>query len=160
VAELDAQSGTTQSTVGKPRVGSAGNGWGLTATGAEYGDTGGASRFFPTFRYEAKAASRERPRDGDNAHPTVKPLALIQWLVRLVTPPGGLVLDCFAGSGTTGEAAVLEGIRCVLIERDATSVPLIRNRLDRRLDPVTFLRNTATEVTEATLFDKMEEISP
>jgi DNA modification methylase len=78
----------------------------------------------------------------------------MRWLVRLVTPPGGLVLDPFAGSGTTGEAALLEGFRCVLIERDATSVPLIRNRLDRRLDPVTFLQHTAA--TEATLFDEME----
>lgn len=42
-------------------------------------------------------------------HPTVKPVALMQWLVRLVTPPGGTVLEPFAGSGTTAEACVLEG---------------------------------------------------
>ena len=64
---------------------------------AEYDDSGGASRFFPTFRYEAKAGSAQRPRHEDTAHPTVKPLALMQWLVRLVTPPGGTVLEPFAG---------------------------------------------------------------
>jgi DNA modification methylase len=59
-----------------------------------YGDTGGASRFFPTFRYEAKAPSTERPRVVGVAHPTVKPLALMSWLVRLVTPPSVPTLVC------------------------------------------------------------------
>lgn len=95
---------------------------------AGYGDTGGASRFFPTFRYQAKAPSRERPRVNGTAHPTVKPLEL---LVRLVTPPGGAVLDPFAGSGTTAEACALEGFRCVLIEREPDYVPLIEARLSR-----------------------------
>lgn len=60
--ELDRQSGASTSRVGKPRGAEAGDGWGMTATGAEYADAGGASRFFPTFRYEAKAPKRERPR--------------------------------------------------------------------------------------------------
>lgn len=71
------------------------------------------SRFF----YCAKAPKRERPVVDGVAHPTVKPLALMRWLVRLVTPPGGLVLDPFAGSGTTVEAAMLEGFRVTAIER-------------------------------------------
>ena len=96
-----------------------------------YGDSGGASRFFPTFRYQAKAPTRERPKVDGVAHPTVKPLALMQWLVRLVTPPGGLVLDPFAGSGTTGEAALLEGMRAILVERDEQYLPLIAARLER-----------------------------
>ena len=96
-----------------------------------YGDTGGASRFFPTFRYEAKAPSSERPRVDGIAHPTVKPLALMQWLVRLVTPPGGVVLEPFAGSGATAEACVTEGFRCIAIEREADYLPLIRQRLDK-----------------------------
>ena len=96
-----------------------------------YGDTGGASRFFPTFRYEAKAPTSERPRVDDIAHPTVKPLALMQWLVRLVTPPGGVVLEPFAGSGTTAEACVTEGFRCIAIEREADYLPLIVSRLDK-----------------------------
>jgi len=55
----------------------------------------------------------------------------MRWLVRLVTPPGGTVLDPFAGSGTTGEAAMLEGFDAVLIEQDAQHVADIRHRMDR-----------------------------
>jgi DNA modification methylase len=95
-----------------------------------YGDTGGASRFFPVFRFEAKAPAAERPRVDGVAHPTVKPLALMRWLVRLVTPPGGVVLDPFLGSGTTAHAARAEGFGCVGIEREETYLPLIRARLD------------------------------
>jgi site-specific DNA-methyltransferase (adenine-specific) len=98
---------------------------------AQTGDTGGASRFFPVFRYQAKAPKKERPTiEGLPSHPTVKPLALMRWLVRLVTPPAGLILDPFAGTGTTGEAALAEGLRAVLIERDPGYVQLIRARLD------------------------------
>jgi DNA modification methylase len=89
----------------------------------------GASRFFPVFRYEAKAPTAERPRDGQVAHPTVKPLDLMRWLVRLVTPPGGTVLDPFAGSGTTAEACVIEGFQCITVEREADYLPLIVARL-------------------------------
>lgn len=92
---------------------------------------GAASRFFPVFRYEAKAPTSERPRDGETAHPTVKPLDLMRWLVRLVTPPGGTVLEPFAGSGTTAEACVIEGFRCIAIEREADYLPLIVNRLSK-----------------------------
>ncbi len=95
-------------------------------------DSGGASRFFPVFRYEAKAPARERPHLEDGtAHPTVKPLKLMRWLVRLVTPPGGTVLDPFAGSGTTGEACLIEGFRCILAEKDPTSAELIKVRLSK-----------------------------
>lgn len=109
---------------------------GLTGEPAFYGDEGGASRFFPTFRYEAKAPTSERPRDGDVAHPTVKPLDLMRWLVRLVTPPAGLILDPFAGSGPTGEAAIVEGFRAVLVEREADYLPLIMSRLTKPIEPV------------------------
>jgi site-specific DNA-methyltransferase (adenine-specific) len=88
---------------------------------------GGASRFF----YCAKAPKSERPKIDGVSHPTVKPLSLMRWLVRLVTPPGGTVLDPFAGSGTTGEAAILEGFRVTLIEREREYVPLIMVRLAR-----------------------------
>lgn len=63
-------------------------------------------------------------------HPTVKPLALMRWLVRLVTPPGGTVLEPFLGSGTTAHAARAEGFECIGIERDESYLPLIRYRLD------------------------------
>jgi site-specific DNA-methyltransferase (adenine-specific) len=140
-AELDRQSGYSTSpasvTGGANRTGDSGP----AALGRQddvpcYGDSGGASRFFPTFRYEAKADTGERPRVGGVAHPTVKPLDLMRWLVRLVTPPGGLVLDPFAGSGTTAEACVVEGFRCVAVEREPTYLPLIVARLVKELQPV------------------------
>ena len=86
-------------------------------------DTGGASRFFPVFKYQAKAPKKERPvierEDGSKIqHPTVKPLALLEWLVELITPPGGTVLDPFAGSGTTLQAALNKGFQPIGIEQD------------------------------------------
>lgn len=96
---------------------------------AQSGVFGGASRFFPVFRYQAKAPTRERPKADGVAHPTVKPLALMRWLVRLVTRPGGVVLDLFAGSGTTAEAAIAEGFRCILAEQYQPYIPLIQQRL-------------------------------
>ncbi len=95
-------------------------------------DAGGASRFFPVFRYEAKAPASERPRLPDGtAHPTVKPLALMRWLVRLVTPPGGVVLDWCAGTGTTLEACVIEGFPSVGIERHEPYADLCVTRLSK-----------------------------
>lgn len=102
------------------------------------GDKGGASRFFPTFRYEAKAPGHERPEVDGVAHATVKPLDLMRWLVRLVTRRGGRVLDPFAGSGTTGEAALLEGMEAVLIELEETHLPLILQRVRKPLQPSMF----------------------
>jgi len=64
-----------------------------------------------------------------NVHPTVKPIALMRWLCRLVTPPGGLVLDPFNGSGSTGCAAVLEGFRYLGAELDAEYVEIARKRI-------------------------------
>ena len=77
---------------------------------------------------------------GHTAHPTVKPLDLMRWLVRLVTPPGGTCLDPFAGSGTTAEACLLEGFRCITIEREPDYLPLIVQRINRRRDPVAATR--------------------
>jgi site-specific DNA-methyltransferase (adenine-specific) len=114
-------------------------------------DSGGASRFF----YCAKASKREREaglghldeqrrtdgRDGDcdnprlrtsarrNTHPTVKPLSLMRWLVRLITPPGGLVLDPFTGSGSTGCAAVAEGFRFTGCELSDEYAEIARARI-------------------------------
>jgi DNA modification methylase len=64
-----------------------------------------------------------------NIYPTVKPIELMRWLVRLLTPPGGLMLDPFAGSGSTGAAAVLEGARFLGIEREAAYLPIARARI-------------------------------
>ena len=76
-------------------------------------DTGSAARFF----YTAKASRDDR--EGGNTHPTVKPTDLMRYLCRLVTPPGGVVLDPFMGSGSTGKAAMLEGFGFIGIEREA-----------------------------------------
>lgn len=87
-----------------------------------FGDAGNAARFF----YTAKADAHDR---AGSKHPTVKPVDLMQWLVRLVTPKGGLVLDPFAGTGTTAEAAFREGMRCALVEREAEYQDCIRRRM-------------------------------
>lgn len=92
-----------------------------TPNGTVYTDSGSAARFF----YSAKASRADR---NGSKHPTVKPIALMQWLARLITPPGGTVLDPFAGSGTTGAAAEREGLRAVLIEREAEYVEDIKRR--------------------------------
>lgn len=115
-----------------------------------YGDLGGASRFF----YVAKADQSERVKVSGVAHPTVKPLTLMRWLVRLVTPPGGTVLDPFAGSGTTVEACLLEGFRCIAIEREADYLPLIVQRINRRRDPVAAVEASGED---GGLFDLLEE---
>ena len=120
-----------------------------------YGDTGGASRFF----YVAKASKRDRnegleelepqrhsdrqnaegvggdnPRNRTNEakqnfHPTVKPTDLMRYLIKLVTPPGGVVLDPFTGSGSTGKAAILEGFDFIGIELTEEYLPIIEGRL-------------------------------
>ena len=89
--------------------------------------SGEASRFF----YTAKAPKRERPNVDGVQHPTVKPLAIMEWLIRLVTPPGGVLLDPFAGSGTTLEAARKAGFSSIGIEAEETYLPLIDQRLQR-----------------------------
>jgi len=131
-----------------------GNGKGVYQGRREgYNDSGGVSRFF----YVAKASRAERnaglegfeegpapgskrsaPAEGRtsalgrpraNHHPTVKPVALMRWLVRLVTPTGGTVLDPFAGSGTTGIAAALEGFRFIGMEQDAGYAEIAEARI-------------------------------
>jgi site-specific DNA-methyltransferase (adenine-specific) len=125
----------------------------------------GASRFFTVtewddapFRYVAKPSRAERNAGTDrNIHPTVKPLDLMRWLVRLVTPPGGVVLDPFAGSGTTLAAAILEGLDCVGVEMTDDYLPLIEGRCTwaekaARFGPVTG-RPRADADDTPTLFD-------
>lgn len=87
-----------------------------------FNDSGSAARFF----YTAKAGADDRL---GSKHPTVKPLDLMQYLCRLVTPKGGTVLDPFAGTGTTGEAAFREGFNAVLIERETEYQNDIRRRM-------------------------------
>lgn len=91
-----------------------------------------AARFF----YSAKADANDRL---GSKHPTVKPVDLMRWLVRLVCPKGGTVLDPFAGTGTTGEAAYWEGCNAILCEREeqfqkdiARRMSLVTSSLDAR----------------------------
>lgn len=90
------------------------------------------ARFF----YIPKANSSERPRAGEVAHPTVKPLELMRYLVKLVTPPGGTVLEPFAGSGTTLEACLIEGFKVIGIELTDDYLPLIKQRLSKPIEQV------------------------
>ena len=102
----------------------------------QYGDEGGVSRFF----YCAKAPDKEKnfglDEDEKNDHPTVKSIALMRWLVRLITPPNGIVLDPFMGSGSTGVACMEEGFRFLGIDQDEHYVELARKRIDAALQEV------------------------
>ena len=84
------------------------------------------ARFF----YCSKSSSEDR-NDGcdDNIHPTVKPTDLMRYLCRMVTPPGGIVLDPFTGSGSTGRGAVLEGFRFIGCEMDADYIKIAKARI-------------------------------
>jgi len=129
VAELDRQSGVLKSGAFKGVVQKARPS--QRSKGAEYArirkDTpssaGAASRFF----YCAKPSRSERGEEND--HPTVKSLKLMRWLCRLITPPDGIVLDPFMGSGTTGIAAILEGFRFAGIERDRAYFQIAQERI-------------------------------
>lgn len=138
--QMDAANPPSRSRKGAPRAGHPGTGWGPTHTGAEYDDAGGPSRFFPKvhaeeqagFAYAGRATSKERPVAPDGTkHPTVKPLSVMSWLTTLTTPPGGTILDPFAGSGATLEAAITGGFGCIAIEREAPFISLIEQRLAR-----------------------------
>ena len=104
------------------------------------GQTGeDAETFFHVFRHSKKASKKERPaierEDGTKIqHPTVKPVALMEWLVTLVTPPNGVVLDPFAGSGTTLQAALNEGFDPIGVEQDVDYIQLINKRLDTTIE--------------------------
>jgi len=176
-AMLDEQSGTTKSPTTYKRNA---DGFGQTSYGfgesagvesANYGDIGGASRFF----YCAKASKSERNAGLDalegqlkyahdakggemgifngvagdedwtkknpnppvpNFHPTVKPVALMEYLVRMVTPVDGLVLDPFLGSGTTGVAAIKNDFHFIGIEREAEYIPIAEGRMVHAKDKI------------------------
>lgn len=106
---------------------------------------GGASRFF----FTAKASKKEKTAGGKvpNEHPTVKPLALMRYLCRLVTPPGGTVLDPFMGSGTTGVGAVQEGFGFVGIDSDPQAVVTAKARLALATNPGLWVDDPVPAVT-------------
>lgn len=108
----------------------------IDSTRTARGDSGGASRFF----YVAKPSTNEKERgcdhlkesedDRGNTHTTVKSVELMRWHCKLVTPPQGVVLDPFLGSGTTAIAALADGFRCIGIEQDAEYVAIARGRIE------------------------------
>lgn len=99
------------------------------------------ARFF----YSGKANKQDRQ---GSKHPTVKPVSLMRYLCRMVTPAGGTVLDMYAGSGTTGQAAVEEGFNCVLMEREDAYVRDIEFRLNLYLDEVVKLSENTQEAPD------------
>ena len=96
-----------------------------------YTDSGSASRFFKSIIYQAKASKSDRAANGTitNNHPTVKPIALMEYLIKMVTPKGGIVLDPFAGSGSTLVAAKQNGYQYIGIELTEEYIPIIEARL-------------------------------
>lgn len=106
-------------------------------TGSHVGDTGTASRYFAQFRpdapfiYAPKASRRDRTSDGtvNNTHSTVKSQQLMRYMLKLITPPNGIVLDCFAGSGSTLVAAISEGFHYIGIEQEAEYIEIINARI-------------------------------
>jgi site-specific DNA-methyltransferase (adenine-specific) len=149
-ALLDEQSGVSKDGVAVRRNGNKGAGTfpvkiAEGSADVTYNGSGGASRFFTAiewddntdlgidvpFRYVPKPSKQERTCEEtvSGSHPTVKPLALMRWLVRLVTPPGGTVLEPFAGSGTTLMACVLEGFNGIGIEMTDEYLPIIEGRV-------------------------------
>jgi site-specific DNA-methyltransferase (adenine-specific) len=147
-----------------------------------YDDAGGASRFF----YVAKPTRSEREKGLDNfdvkqnqgeqffenftkpviranVHPTVKPVRLMQYLVKMVTPPGGLVLDPFCGSGTTGIASKLEGFDFVGLEQDAEYCKIAEARIERWLpeeDEIVYQRIIQEKSKPAPQLNIFGEIGP
>jgi site-specific DNA-methyltransferase (adenine-specific) len=89
---------------------------------------GERSGLFPVFRHHPKASPAERPHSGQIVHQTVKPVGLMRWLCHLFTPPGQTILDPFAGTGTTLQAAHQTGISAIGIELDPSNQALIQTR--------------------------------
>jgi site-specific DNA-methyltransferase (adenine-specific) len=106
-----------------------------------HADSGTPSRFF----FSAKADRADR---ANSLHPTIKPIDLMRWLVRMVTPPGGTVLDPFGGSGSTAEAAMLEGFNAILIEKEEEYHRDILHRIKRWMGLDSPLFTQSPEVTE------------
>ena len=121
----DTKSGTISPHHRRTTDGGNGNTHGKMAgvLGASFGDSGSAARFF----YAAKCSKKDRGEG--NGHPTVKPLDLMKYLCRLITPPNGVILDPYMGSGSTGKAAMLEGFRFIGIERDEKYFAICRERI-------------------------------
>jgi site-specific DNA-methyltransferase (adenine-specific) len=106
---------------------------------------GSAARFF----YCAKASKADRNSGGvTSTHPTVKPTDLMRYLCRLVTPPGGVVLDPFMGSGSTGKAAMLEGFQFIGIELSKEYFEISKARIEAAVKPAESAESTTNDLFE------------
>lgn len=141
-----------------------------TSEHKSYGDVGGASRYFKTIRYRAednpgffycpKAKKKERNFGAEeNDHVTVKPIELMSYLVRLLTPEGGRTLDPFAGSGTTGMSAVLEGVSAELIEKNEHYCEIARSRIKYAKENYQRLREEIYKNPSNSITDKQTEVN-
>ena len=104
----------------------------------------GMKKTEPMFRHGTTLRQVENAELKGNHHPTVKPTELMRHLVRLVTPPGGTVMDPFAGSGSTLKAAVLEGFSCIGIERDPVYAEITKSRVQFSLDQMHLILSEQT----------------
>lgn len=129
--------------------------------GQFHADTGSAARFFycaktsrkdrhegledpgPQFKKGTTLRQVESTSTTGNNHPTVKPTDLMRYLLRLVTPPGGIPLDPFMGSGSTGKAAMLEGFQFIGIERDPEYAAIAERRIAHAYNRATLCTGTA-----------------
>ena len=140
VRMLDGQTSTLQSSKGAYRrkhgdsqfLGQMGDGRTDLPTGRL--DSGGASRFFYTAKVSRSERNTGMPEGISNSHPTLKPISLMRYLCRLVTPPGGIILDPFAGSGTTLVAGLQEGFQVTGIDSDPTSWQTAWYRVSHELE--------------------------
>jgi len=92
----------------------------------KFSDVGGASRYF----YVAKPSKKEKNAAGNNTHPTVKPIKLMEYLIKMVTPVGGITLDPFMGSGSTGVAALQNGFDFIGIEMEKEYMDIAEQRIN------------------------------
>jgi len=136
--EMDRQSGYSASSDQIRVNGIDKYGFSSPHTNEGHSDSGGASRYFTQFRFESKASQSERHETGQNSHPTIKPINLMAWLCRLITPPGGTILDPFAGSGSTGVAAIKSGFNFIGIEQEREYYDTALTRLEHETEGVLF----------------------
>lgn len=177
VKAMDEQSGDRGGGFGNQAPRCDGATWSNTATNGSgsgfkndgrdfgYGDSGTASRFFPQFEGQAppeapfhycpKATKREATLDGqiENNHPTKKPVKLMRWVCRLLTPKDGLVLDPYCGSGSTLQAAVEEGMRFTGIELNEDYAEIASSRM------IIVCRLASEDRAQRDAFDLMAEFS-
>jgi site-specific DNA-methyltransferase (adenine-specific) len=176
VTAIGDQSGISFSSGGKTTTGLKGlcygnyKGESLGQNAGGLGDKGTAARYFKqlpfdpetiaSIYYQAKASKRDRSCNGEvnNNHPTVKSRHLMAYFIKLITPPNGVVLDCFGGSGTTAIAAIENGFNYVLIEKEIEYLEIINQRI-QQYKPVEFVAKNVIAVPDKPVVEKTGQLS-